>query len=43
MIPQTHPLPCKETAVSPLGKVSSTYASTPAVVGAPPVLLTVMV
>src|ERR1017187_6193854 len=37
------PLPCMETAVSPLGRVSSTCAIGPAMVGPLPVLLTVMV
>src|ERR1035437_10163102 len=40
---QIHPLPCMETAVSPLGRVSSTWVTGAAAVGAPPVLLTVMV
>src|ERR1017187_10185915 len=37
------PVPCIDTAVSPLGKVSSTCAIGPAMVGPLPVLLTVMV
>src|ERR1019366_5016014 len=40
---QVQPLPCMETAESPTGKVSDTCTTGAAVVGAPPVLLAVMV
>src|ERR1039457_4770546 len=40
---QVQPLPCMETTESPVGKVSDTCTTGAAAVGAPPVLLTVMV
>src|ERR1035437_1396411 len=39
----SHPVPCMETAVSPAGRMSDTRTSCPTVVGAVPLLLTLMV